>query len=323
MTSFRQALLISVSVCALGLGTAQAADMYGHGGMKDSYEAMPIPAPIPVEQAARWYLRGDIGYTWYNDPVMTQFGGIDYNDAATVPTSHHVDTDFRLRGANIEEAYSFGGGVGYYFNQHLRGDVTVDYREEADVSGVNTNSYNVGYDHTATVPGHLTVPANSVTQFGFSSTAVLFNLYYDFLPRGGVAYGSSKDGPVYHPGSRFQPYVGAGIGFSVNETTDGITAFDCGSCSGGLRYMTHAGESETNFAAALMAGVAVELRHNFKLDIGYRFMYLGSAQTGAINGLYEADGTEVTDNVTHSDSKFKLDDITAHEIRVGLRYDIY
>jgi len=96
----------------------------------------------------------------------------------------------------------------------------------------------VGYRANDNLRSDVTVDWSGTYAIGagasLSTTTVLGNLYYDF-----DSY------------SAFTPYVGAGVGYGwVNR--------DIYSDRGGL-------------AAGLAAGVAVDLGHNFDLDIGYRF----------------------------------------------------
>ena len=55
--------------------------------------------------------------------------------------------------------------------------------------------------------------------------------------------------------------------------------------------------------------VAVAEPGRLHIDVGYRFLYLGDAHAGNVNVAPVAPGPRV-------------DDITAHEIRIGLRWDI-
>ncbi len=99
------------------------------------------------------------------------------------------------------------------------------------------------------------------------------------------------------------------------------------------------GDSKTDVAAALMAGMSVKLRGgatggSFKdgyavdtgrslfLDVGYRFLYLGEAATGPVTATYTAPvagGHGGTGTVSQDPV---VDDIHAHELRVGLRYNL-
>lgn len=123
------------------------------------------------------------------------------------------------------------------------------------------------------------------------STFLLANFYYDFSAR-----------------SDFSPYVGFGLGWAWNTTGNGTVTDVCG-CVSGLD-----GERETDFAWALMAGVSRSLRDGFNVDLGYRYLNLGGAHTG---NLIDNSGVEVPDTDP------VIDAISAHEIRLGFRYDIY
>lgn len=91
-------------------------------------------------------------------------------------------------------------------------------------------------------------------------------------------------------GHRITPYVGVGVGFARHSASgDDIKG------------------SDTTFAWALMAGADIDLREGWKLDVGYRYLDMGDAQfDDRKNGVPAKD--------------FTLDDLEAHEIRVGLRY---
>lgn len=171
----------------------------------------------------------------------------------------------------LDGGWSFGGGAGMYFTQNWRGDVTVEKRFETEAQGtlLNTNTGIAG-----------------VREFGLESTLVMFNLYYDFANR-----------------SRFTPYLGAGIGYVNHETTAGTVTLTNGGTG------TIAGESKSDVAGSVMAGVSVGLIDRVKFDVGYRYLYLGSATTGPL----------VVNNTRSNDPT--VEDIHAHEIKFGLRYD--
>jgi len=126
-------------------------------------------------------------------------------------------------------------------------------------------------------------------QIGLSSHLFLANLYYDF-----------------NNNSRFTPYLGVGLGFVVHDTNQGKVT-NC-NCTG-----TIGDNSDTDVAGALMAGVSVSLRDRLKLDAGYRFLYMGSTTSGPLTA------TTPGGNVNANDPT--IEDIHAHEIRFGLRYD--
>jgi opacity protein-like surface antigen len=275
MTSTRIATILGAALLLSTPFGVSAADLYGNGGgsIKDSY----VPA---MSAGPSWYVRIDGGYAAHDEPIMTEDHIYDL-----------VDTD-------IDNTWTLGGGIGRYFTNSIRGDVTYDHRFEADAQGTNL-------DTLSTLPG--------VRSFGLESDVVLFNMYYDFNRMG-----------------RFNPYVGVGLGVTSNKTTAGTVSDDCG-CTGTIE-----GASETHVAGAIMAGFTAKLRgghgvveggsskdgpmvvdsgRGLYLDVGYRFLYLGEGATGPITLDTPAGPDYVSEDPT-------VEDIHAHEIRVGLRYDI-
>jgi opacity protein-like surface antigen len=211
----------------------------------------------------------------------------------TDPTIDAGGTITRTTNTGIDNAWSVGGGIGRYFGRGFRGDITVDHLFDATTEGSM-------YCECGTFLGD--------AKFDFSSTVLLANLYYDF-----------------NRGGRIVPYIGAGIGFAHNETSSGSMGQDCG-CTSRI-----GGDSSNSFAAAGMAGVSWRIRgggttyvggmkdepvayntgHAIYLDFGYRFLYLGDVRTGDIS----IDGSDVAAGP-------KLKDVTTHQFRVGLRYDL-
>ncbi len=129
---------------------------------------------------------------------------------------------------------------------------------------------------------------NSSSRFGVDTTLVMLNAYYDFDNR-----------------SFFTPYIGVGLGVANNSISDGATTFRGGTGS-------IAGEDTTSVAGAFMAGFSVALLNNLKFDSGYRFLYLGTADSGPVK--YQG-------SLTGTGQKVSLEEIHAHEVRFGLRYD--
>ena len=179
------------------------------------------------------------------------------------------DPDLSQSGASfsresLDDTWGFGAGFGYIFDEHFRADLTIDYRLNADVNGAD----------------RLT---GSLYDTEVQSTVGLANIYYDF--------GTRVD---------FTPYIGAGIGFSVNDTGN-LSVYN-----GGARLGRAEGQSETSLAAAAMAGFSYQLDGGWLVDAGYRYLYLGDAKTGNIPGVIP---------------EVSVDDISSHEIRFGLRYE--
>jgi opacity protein-like surface antigen len=187
--------------------------------------------------------------------------------------------------ASIDNTWALGGGGGYYFGRGVRGDLTYEWRGSTDVVG--------------------TGPGTVSTQFDLHSSVLLANLYYDFRPF-----------------ERFTPFVGIGLGAAHHRASGGSIVACGGLCN------NFGDDSNWSAAGALMAGFSYRIDRGghapvsikdgggtiepgrLHLDVGYRFLYLGDAHTGNLIGT-----TFVTPGP-------RLDDITAHEIRVGLRWDI-
>ncbi len=158
---------------------------------------------------------------------------------------------------DMGDAFSLGAGFGYNFRDNFRGDITFDYLNDTDVSATN---------------------GGATHRTDLSSVAILANVYYDLRGREGL-----------------NPYIGAGIGMSYNET-------DAHTINGSAGTNGH-GQAE--FAAALMAGFSYRMSEQWMLDAGYRYLFLGDAKT-------ESGGAA---------SELHIDDIRAHELRFGVRYE--
>ena len=100
----------------------------------------------------------------------------------------------------------------------------------------------------------------------------------------------------------FTPYVGAGIGASYVNVKS-VRAIN----ANGTRVKYPKGQW-WNFSWALMAGTSYEIDEHWKVDAGYRYLNIGAVETRsfASNGKF---------------SGIKYDELAAHEVRVGLRYE--
>ncbi len=68
------------------------------------------------------------------------------------------------------------------------------------------------------------------------------------------------------------------------------------------------GDNDLSFAWSLMAGVGYQISDRAILDVGYRYIDLGSISS------------QRSDSGGFVNPAVKLDDLTAHEVKVGLRY---
>jgi opacity protein-like surface antigen len=200
---------------------------------------------------------------------------------------------YDLYGVGAGRSTTYGGGIGWYFSKNVRADITLDYRGDASLRGTVSDPF-------ATVQGE--------RQFGMNNLVGLVNVYYDFDLR-----------------SHFTPYIGVGLGFSRNRTTFGTVAIapSVGPCSGPAPTTTceadFDGATTYSAAGALMAGFSAKLHDRVYLDAGYRFLYMGDAKTGDIRTRSTDLVTGVVTNGSAADPY--VNDIHAHEFRVGLRFN--
>lgn len=178
----------------------------------------------------------------------------------------------RFRSPSLDPTVTFGAGVGYDFGDWLRADVTLD---AVPAAGLKARSF-----CAACAGGGFSRERADV-----SALAALLNAYVEFAPVGVVT-----------------PYVGGGIGVSRIEATD-------------WRYTRPNGRTGRrpdadgwNFAWALAGGVGVDLSERVVLDAGYRYLSLGSAETGRV-AVGGGGGR----------ARIKFDDVAVHQLRLGVR----
>lgn len=202
--------------------------------------AADLPDPVIVDPApvvyGGWYLRGHIG-------MSNQFlDGLESPDFL-LPLEHTF-----LDKGDFSSAPIMGVGIGYKFNDYLRGDIGVEYRGAADFNALDRAAWGDGSSFTNEYSGKK------------SEWLLLANAYADL----GTYYGIT-------------PYVGAGIGTSRIEISNfrDINEINSG---GGYADAT----SAWNFAWALHAGVGIQATERMTIDLGYSYVNLGDAETGPI-----------------------------------------
>jgi opacity protein-like surface antigen len=137
----------------------------------------------------------------------------------------------------------------------------------------------LGYHGDRDVDGRPAAGAVTGLASSADSLALMVNGYYDL--------GNFRG---------FVPYLGAGLGIAWNSTDAVVTT------PAGGRL---AGESESSFAWAVMAGVGYQVSERAILDLGYRYIDLGDATSGTGGGVT---------------APVRIHDLAAHEIKLGLRY---
>ena len=261
------ALAISAGLIGVTMTPALAdGDPYYSNGINPSGVRTPVPAPIPYPvEEADWYFRADFAAGFGSSPSVNVLG------------TNLVESVFGPVGqsGSFEPSFTGGVGVGYVWGPHFRTDLTVDVH-----SIMNTEQSASGIvDFVST---DVFVAAADKTKF--MSTILLANAYYDF-----------------RTGTPWTPYLGAGVGFAVNQVTRNltVTANDVAVVSAGNRT------TDVQFAAAAMAGVSYDFSSFFAIDVNYRFLHIG--------------GSEVSLKPDVA-SSVEIGDLNEHQIRAGLRF---
>ena len=149
---------------------------------------------------------------------------------------------------SFEPSFTGGVGVGYVWGPYFRTDLTVDVH-----SIMNTEQKGSGVIDVLVSPVFVT--AQDKTKF--MSTILLANAYYDF-----------------RTGTPWTPYLGAGVGFAVNQLTrnfsltvdDGQAAHPAigpPTCSSPLRPWPACPMIYLTFVA---------------IDVNYRFLHIGGSE---------------------------------------------
>lgn len=275
------ALSLGVALATAASAPAIAADWNnGAGGMKDyrGSAAVPVPAPIPVYEApTRWYFRADIGLGMGADPAIKQggtpLGGAGGGQMFDAPSAwFHPD---------FNTFVNWGLGVGYIINPSWRLDATWDIRSQGTVTA-NAN-------YAFLDAGFIGQSGTLYDRTMFRSNVVLFNAYYDFQRMGAVV-----------------PYIGAGLGFSVNE----IERTSRVSQSDGVSWTQYNRNHDVSLAAMLTTGITYNVNPSLALDFNYRYMYIGGSEAP----LTLRGGV---------DSQLSVGDIHEHQLRAGARFNVY
>jgi opacity protein-like surface antigen len=229
-----------------------------------------VPLPEPV-QFGGWYLRGDVGVGITSSPrIRSTF------DAAAVVPGFNVDQQ------TLGDAAFVGLGVGYQVNNWLRFDATGEYRTSQHFEA--TESENIGFFNT---------PPDDSRAFdrytaSVQSSVFLVNAYADL----GTWYSLT-------------PFIGGGVGAAFNR----ISGLNDIGLTPGFQGLGFAREKDsTSLAWAVMAGIDYAVSPNLKLELGYRYLNMGTAKSNPIVCLAGCTG-EI--------QRYRLE---AQDIRLGMRW---
>ena len=263
---------------ALFVGAALAAAVNAASAADLPPIMQPRPmAPVQVEEFGGWYLRGDVGVGVQS---FKTFDHTQTNPAFVWPASWRIDQQ------NIGDTFFIGAGVGYQWNSWLRFDATAEYRgsEKLKVLG----------SYTEFCPGGRCF---DLYDGNHSAIVVMANAYVDL----GTWW-------------CLTPFVGAGAGFAQHRFS---ALTDVGYISNGTTGFGYAqtDSSEWKFAWALHAGVAYNVSQNFKMELAYRYLNMGSVNTPIIDCA--SGGCATGGGPT---AYYTMREFSSHDFKLGMRW---
>jgi len=233
------------------------------------------------------------------------YSGGSMKDAPMV-ANHSSAGRCYLRG---DVGYSYSDGVSGTFDSPLYGtlDATSESIDGAWMGeiGVGCGSgsrgfradFTLGYRSDRDIDGGkpdapgFHFPADFSTKV--NTLTAMANLYYDF--------GRYRN---------WVPYVGVGLGVARHDVGD--VSFIGTGAGVGAAFNNLNGSTQTNFAWSLMAGAAYQISHRAVLDFGYRYIDMGDVSVrGDICNVACVGGSQ---------DRLSIDDMHAHEFKIGLRY---
>ncbi|MGD9784165.1 MAG: outer membrane protein [Hyphomicrobiaceae bacterium] len=290
----------AAAVAAIAIAPANAADLGPYqGSVKDDY--VPLPQVVSAG-AGPCYFRADIGYSfsrspnakwpvnniirdWSGDP--TADGVADHYDpgyTGTMTGETYVYQGSDVANASLDNTWlgEFGAGCGSG-SRGLRAEVMFGVRGDRKFDG-EPNDFTITNNYPTDPVWDEPVDGDPM-HTSLRTYTMMLNVYKDLGNWGG-----------------FVPYVGAGIGLAYHQLDNVYFT--------GNPNLTNqiSGNNDLAFAWSLMAGVGYQISDRAILDVGYRYIDMGSI------------ASQRSDTGFNVNPAVKLDDITAHEIKVGLRY---
>lgn len=321
---------LAVAAAVAGLASAASAGDWNNGAGRHQDlkggAATPVPVPVPIQETFNYYFRGDFGLGMVGKkPTVAESGIIigEYDTNSPLATSSFAAAHTRDNmGVNATI------GMGMYLSPRWRADVTADIHKKQKIERNGSFTYTADLDTvpaTGLTPGGLTIGSTVNGQYrehiSTRATAYMVNAYYDLTDRG-----------------RFTPYVGAGIGVVHHNAERSIAipgyhitppggpacspvpTATCapGATTGGYHSSRHFG-----LAASLMLGASYAFDHRTVLDINYRAMYMQGFKTDQqVAGFFSAGQGGVGAFQTRT-SRIDVGDSWEHQIRAGLRFNIW
>lgn len=202
-------------------------------------------------------------------------------------SNHEVATgisESETFGSQHDDAFGGALAIGYDFDKQF--DVPIRAEIEYSIlSKVEAKRSSMEYDH-----GQPDWYSKNKQTFGIQT--LFLNAYWDI-----------------DTGTAFTPYVGGGLGMAIIDTkfkaknTDYTIPEDYSFSSGS--------KTVTNFAWNVGAGLGYDITESWTVDLGYRFVSLGSVKSKNLEADYNGDVYE---------AKVKTEHLYQHQVALGLRY---
>jgi opacity protein-like surface antigen len=288
-----------VGFVAAAASPALAADLGGsmkdgnYRGQSQSYEAPSAGYASP----SKCYLRADVGYSWSKNPSIQSPFGTQTNYFVDDGTGNGTYVPDTTRGGYVQNGTGVsdtsmanswlgeaGFGCGTGGPRGIRGEMMFGYRGDRKIQGTPGDFKTVNvYDN---VPNAPIVAEDDPLHATIKTYTMMFNAYKDLGQFGNIT-----------------PYVGAGVGLAYNRMSD-VVFTD----ASGAKIDFRQGHDDLALAWSLMAGLGIQVSDRAVVDVGYRYMNTGKSMSGDVNE-YRANAPRV-----------RIDDLAAHELKVGLRY---
>ncbi len=262
---------VASAMLACTVSGAIAADLFGS-------DAPPVVyGEKRQEFGTGWYLRGDV--SWTRDKAPSLFADATFGNISTK----------NILGATV--------GFGYKLNSWFRTDMTLDWRATEKTTRVSPEfACPIEIRGLNAIPSGTPVgiyavnnQCRSVEQSKLQRGALLANGYLDlgswsgvtpYVGAGiGVAYGrinGNSDWRDMSNGTPYRPTLALPTGYPIIWLDQfGNPVADPGINFGAQDPSRRISQTKFNFAFALMAGFAVDISPNAKLDFGYRYLNMG------------------------------------------------
>ena len=153
-----------------------------------------------------------------------------------------------LKNSDLSSTLTSGISVGMYFTNNLRGEFSLEYKNNQKLS--TTDSPTPAFDYISS----------------FNSISSFLTGFYDF-------------NAVDILGKSITPFVLGGIGYAINESGK-IKILEIGAAESDAVFIDS--DFEENLAWKVGTGFSVSITQNLMFDMQYEFVDLGHAQAGSL-----------------------------------------